>query len=727
MNSLPAQLVQRLRQRGDSEHAQALVRIAIIMMILGYVLLPSVRSGLVDSEYRIVLSIVVGGLGLSLLLFGWLLVWPARSDPRRVAGMLADYGLMAAAMIQMGEPLAWVYIVVMWVTVGNGMRYGNNYLYVAVLMALTSFGAAVALTGYWQQNLRLGLGLLLGLAAVPLYFSSLLRQLTGAMAEARRASDTKSRFLANMSHEFRTPLNGLSGMTELLATTRLDKEQRECLGTIQASAHSLLALVEDVLDISAIEAGKLRVEARDFSLAELVESIGLILRPQARNKRLDCRVFIESGVPDRLHGDDGRVRQILLNLAGNAVKFTEHGSVEIRVSLGATAGADVSRIRFEIVDTGVGVPESLQPRLFDAFEQADGSLARRYGGSGLGTAIAKGFTQALGGSIGYRQNPAGGSCFWVELPFSAAQPPVTEVARTGAPGETGGTGAESGNIIAFTDPFRRHRARVRSLQVLVADDHEANRMVLQRLLQKAGHRVTCVQGAEEALDAMAAGEYEAVIADLHMPGLSGLDMLRQLRVMQAGGGGPRTPVLILSADVTPAAIRRCTEAGAYAFMAKPVTAEKLLEAMAGIATGTVPSPAPAAAQPVKRTDDSGVLDTTLLDELSTLGMGTGFEQEFIRQCVADLETGIERLSHAVQEMLWDRLREHAHAIKGVALNVGLLKVARQGGELMQMSDWQLKGEWRALHAGIGAALQEGRQALATRGSGLTQPQDDARG
>ncbi|WP_442684301.1 ATP-binding protein [Stenotrophomonas sp. JC08] len=726
MNSLPAQLVQRLRQRGDSEHAQALVRIAIIMMILGYVSLPSVRSGLVDSEYRIVLSIVVGGLGLSLLLFGWLLVWPARSDPRRVAGMLADYGLMAAAMIHVGEPLAWVYIVVMWVTVGNGLRYGNNYLYVAVLMALTSFGATVALTGYWQQNLRLGLGLLLGLAAVPLYFSSLLRQLTGAMAEARRASDTKSRFLANMSHEFRTPLNGLSGMTELLATTRLDKEQRECLGTIQASAHSLLALVEEVLDISAIEAGKLRVEARDFSLAQLVESIGLILRPQARNKRLDYRVFIESGVPDRLHGDDGRLRQILLNLAGNAVKFTEQGSVEIRVSLGAAAGADVSWIRFEIVDTGVGVPEALQPRLFDAFEQADGSLARRYGGSGLGTAIAKGFTQALGGSIGYRENPAGGSCFWVELPFSAAQPPVTEVARTGAPGETRGTGAESGNIIAFTDPFRRHRARVRSLQVLVADDHEANRMVLQRLLQKAGHRVTCVQGAEEALDAMAAGEYEAVIADLHMPGLSGLDMLRQLRVMQAGGG-PRTPVLILSADVTPAAIRRCTEAGAYAFMAKPVTAEKLLEAMAGIATGTVPSPAPAAAQHAKKTDDSVVLDTTVLDELSTLGMGAGFEQEFIRQCVADLETGIDGLSHAAQEMLWDRLREHAHAIKGVALNLGLLKVARQGGELMQMSDWQLKGEWRALHAGIGAALQEGRQALATRGSGRTQPQDDARG
>ncbi|MBO8042944.1 hypothetical protein J6396_35375, partial [Pseudomonas aeruginosa] len=199
----------------------------------------------------------------------------------------ADYGLIAAGMVQMGEPLAWVYIVVMWVTVGNGMRFGNHYLYVAVAMALVSFGFTVLQTPYWMQNFRLAIGLWLGLAAVPLYFSTLLRQLTEAMAEARRASEAKSRFLVNMSHEFRTPLNGLNGMTEVLATTRLDDEQRECLSTIQASSRSLLALVEEVLDISAIEAGKLRVVAEDFAVTDVIQAIGLILMPQARAKGLD--------------------------------------------------------------------------------------------------------------------------------------------------------------------------------------------------------------------------------------------------------------------------------------------------------------------------------------------------------------------------------------------------------------------------------------------------------
>lgn len=288
MKRLLSQLRLRLSQRQDSEHGQQIVRIVLISLILAYVLLPAPRHDLPHTQYVGVLAIVLTGLSLSLLLFGWLLWRPARSDPRRVLGMLADYGLIAAGMVQMGEPLAWVYIVVMWVTVGNGMRFGNHYLYVAVAMAMVSFGCTVLLTPYWQQNFRLAIGLWLGLAAVPLYFSTLLRQLTEAMAEARRASEAKSRFLANMSHEFRTPLNGLNGMTEVLATTRLDDEQRECLNTIQASSRSLLALVEEVLDISAIEAGKLRVVAEDFAVADVIQAIGLILLPQAKASRRWC-------------------------------------------------------------------------------------------------------------------------------------------------------------------------------------------------------------------------------------------------------------------------------------------------------------------------------------------------------------------------------------------------------------------------------------------------------
>ncbi|WP_282275943.1 response regulator [Stenotrophomonas sp. PS02297] len=724
MTNAFAWLRQRLRQRGDSEHAQALVRIVMIALILCYVLLSAGRWSLPPAQLRLVIALILIAQGLSLALMGWLLWKPGRSDLRRILGMVDDYALMSAAMSTIGEPMACIYVVVMWVTVGNGMRFGNRYLMLAVVMATASFGITLALSDYWQRNLGLGIGLLVGLAAIPLYFSSLLRQLTEAMAEARRASDAKSRFLANMSHEFRTPLNGLSGMTELLATTRLDEEQRECLGTIQASARTLLALVEEVLDISAIEAGKLRISAQDFSLAELVQSIGLILGPQARAKRLDYRVFVESGVPDGLHGDVGHLRQILLNLAGNAVKFTDQGQVEIRVSVSPSGEDGPLRLRFEILDTGIGVAPSLRPRLFDAFEQADVSMARRHEGTGLGTAIAKGLAQAMGGQIGYRENLPVGSCFWVELPLGRA-------ALAAADGEAAAAAEplaveDPGNVIAFTDPFRRHRARVRSLDILVADDHEANRMVLQRLLQKAGHRVTCVHGAEQALDAMAARDFDVAITDLHMPGMSGLDLLRQLRVMQAGGGA-RTPVVILSADVTPEAIQRCNQAGAHAFMAKPVVAARLLETMADIASGAAAGSRDMAAVVPAVIDGDAVLDTGVLDELAALGMGKGFEREFVRQCLEDLESGIGALPGDAQAQDWTRMREHAHAIKGVAANLGLLKVARQGGELMRMADWQLKGEWKPLHARIGAALQEGRQALDARARGRAQSHDDVTG
>ncbi|EKU24727.1 response regulator [Xanthomonas graminis] len=710
MTSAIAWLRHRLGQCKDTEHAQALVRILLISIILSYVFLPGPRATLPLRQYLEVVAVVASGLVLSFGVLLWLLWRPERSDLRRIIGMIADYGLIACAMVGMGEPLAWMYVVVMWVTVGNGLRYGTGYLYLAVAMGVLSFGTTVLVTPYWRENILLGIGLLIGLLAVPLYLSGLLRQLTSATKEAQRANEAKSRFLANMSHEFRTPLNGLSGMTELLSATKLDAEQRECVSTIQASARSLLSLVEEVLDISAIEAGKVRINKSEFSLREIVDQIGLILQPQARSKAIGYHVEIGPDVPDRLSGDVGHLRQILLNLAGNAVKFTELGRIDIRVRL-LKIESGLTWLSFDIVDTGIGVPVSMRSRLFDAFEQADVGMARRYEGTGLGTTIAKGLVESMGGSIGYQENPPCGSRFWFDLPFvvSGFAAVAVDAQISAMPSEEL---QQTGNVIAFSDPFLRHRARVRGMRILVADDHAANRMVLQRMLQKAGHRAICVDGAEAVLDALAESEFDAVIVDLHMPGMSGLDMLKQLRVMQAGG--PRTPVVVLSADVTPESIQRCEQAGAHTFLAKPLAANRLLDTLTDIATdGKLRGANETSARPLAASIE-GVLDPSVLDELAGLGMGEGFEREFISQCLNDAEGCLGGMQVAGDDEHWERLREHAHAIKGVASNLGLVKLASLGGELMQMPDWQMRSEWRQRLMALNASLTQGREALELR-------------
>jgi two-component system sensor histidine kinase RpfC len=412
-----------LRARRDSEHEQAVLRIAIVGVVLAFM-------AIMHPQETVLLWVLAVDLLFAIAVFTAVVVWPAENVPRRLLGSLADNATATAVLFLAEEAGTAMLGVYLFVSFGNGFRYGRRYLFISQALAILGFTGVLLFDDHWARHQTAGWCLMAALIVLPLYVSTLLRRVHDAQHRAEEANKAKSTFLANMSHEMRTPLSGIAGVTDLLQNTRLDLHQEELVRLLRHSVVLLRSLIDDVLDITKIEAGHLNVEIVDFDLYATVNSLATLMRQHAIAKDLKLYAMIDPNIDYHLRGDPHHLRQVLLNLLSNAVKFTEHGTIDMLVKL-VSETSDGMRIRFEVRDTGIGIAQEVQQRIFERFVQADSSTTRRYGGTGLGTTIAKQLVELMGGQIGVESTPGVGSTFWFELPLLKASTRV-EVPRAQA-------------------------------------------------------------------------------------------------------------------------------------------------------------------------------------------------------------------------------------------------------------------------------------------------------